>query len=500
MERRFASIWFRHLTTDWLALRQPALRNMPFVLAEPVHGRMVITAANTLAETQGIHAGMVVADAKAAIPDLQVIDYPPGLIEKLLEALGLWCIRYTPAVAVAPPDGLILDTSGCTHLWGGERPYLKEIVTRLRDRGYDVRMAIADTIGTARAIAYYGKDAPIISSGAEWDALSPLPPAALRLESDTVHRLRKLGLRTIGSFMSMPRTALRRRFGPELVERLEQALAQKDEYIQPLRPIPPYTERIPCLDPIRTATGIEIAIQRLLEMLCKRLANEGKGLRQATLYCHRVDGKMVQVAIRTSRPTAHVPHIFKLFVLKIPQIEPALGIELFIIEADKVEDADPVQNALWGGVPGPEDTALTELLDKLAGKTGILRVSRYLPDEHHWPERSFRLASSIGENPTTTWCEDRPRPTRLLAKPEPIEVSAPVPDYPPMLFRYKGEVHPIRKADGPERIEREWWMDKGEHRDYYQVEDDGGRRYWLFRSGHYTDGQPQRWFLHGFFA
>src|SRR5690606_9547130 len=125
------------------------LRNMPFVLAEPVHGRMVITAANMPAETQGIRAGMVVADAKASVPDLQVIDHPPGLIEKLLDALGLWCIRYTPAVAVAPPDGLILDIRGCTHLWGGERPYLKQIVTRLRGKGYDVRMAIADTIGTA---------------------------------------------------------------------------------------------------------------------------------------------------------------------------------------------------------------------------------------------------------------------------------------------------------------------------------------------------------------
>lgn len=499
MEKRFASIWFRHLTTDWLALRRPTLRNIPFVLAEPIHGRMVITAANTLAESQGIHAGMVVADAKAFVSDLQVIDHPPGLIEKLLEALGLWCIRYTPAVAVAPPDGLILDTSGCTHLWGGERPYLKEIVTRLRGRGYDVRMAIAGTIGTARAVAYYGKEVPIIDSGSERDALSTLPPAALRLEPDTVQRLHKLGLRTIGSFMNMPRTALRRRFGPELVGRLEQALGQEDEYIQPLRPIPPYAERLPCLDPIRTATGIEMAIQRLLEVLCKRLAGEGKGLRQATLHCHRMDGKMVQVIIRTNRPTAHVTHIFKLFSLKIPQIEPALGIELFVLEASKVEDADPVQNALWGGMPGPEDTALAELLDKLAGKTGIHKVSRYLPNEHHWPERSFRLAS-IGEKSTTPWREDRPRPVRLLDRPEPIEVSAPVPDYPPMIFRYKGETHPIRKADGPERIEREWWMDKGEHRDYYQVEDDRGCRYWLFRSGHYEDGQPQRWFLHGFFA
>ena len=500
MEKRFASIWFRHLTTDWQARRQPGLREVPFVLATPVHGRMVITEANILAETQGIHAGMVVADAKASVPDLQVLDYPPELIGQLLEALGGWCIRYTPAVAVVLPDGLVLDTSGCSHLWGGERPYLKDLVTHLRGYGYDVRMAIAGTIGTAWAVARYGKKMPLIDGGTEREALSYLPPAALRLEPDTVQRLHKLGLRTIGSFMDMPRSVLRRRFGTEMVERLEQALGRKEEYLQPLHPIPPYTERLPCLEPIRTATGIEIAIQRLLDVLCKRLAGEGKGLRQATLHGYRVDGKTEQVTIRTSSPSAHAAHLFRLFALKIPHIEPALGIELFILEATHVEEADPVQNALWGGRPGPNDTVLAELLDKLAGKTGIRKVSRYLPDEHHWPERSYRLASSIGEKPTTHWRTDRPRPTRLLAKPEPIEVTAPVPDYPPMVFRYRGEAHPIRKADGPERIEREWWMDKGSLRDYYHVEDDQGRRYWLFRSGLYLEGQPQHWFLHGFFA
>src|SRR5690606_6396649 len=143
METRFASIWFRHLTTDWQARRQPVLRNVPFVLATPVHGRMVITEANIPAETQGIHAGMVVADAKASVPDLQVLDLPTDLIGKLLEKLGLWCIRYTPAVAVSHPDGLLFDISGCAHLWGGERAYLKDVVTRLRGYGYDVRMAIA---------------------------------------------------------------------------------------------------------------------------------------------------------------------------------------------------------------------------------------------------------------------------------------------------------------------------------------------------------------------
>lgn len=499
-EKRFASIWFRHLTTDRHTLRRPTLHDTPFVLAAPLHGRLVVTAANPSAMAQGITARMVVADAKAAIPGLLVMPDPPGLARRLLEALGLWCIRYTPAVAIDPPDGLILDTTGCTHLWGGERAYLKEIVTSLRGRGYDTRVAMADTIGAAWAVARFGQDTLIVGRGEHRDILMPLPPVALRLSPSTVERLDKLGLRTVGNFMGMPRTVLSRRFGECLLQRLRQALGQEDEPIQFLKPIPPYEERLPCLEPIRTAGGIEIALQLLLERLCKRLAGEGKGLRTAILSCYRIDGKTVQVAIGTNRATAHMPHIFRLFTLKVPQIEPALGIEFFLLEALEVEDAGPMQEALWVGVPGLEGTALAQLLDRLTGKIGACTIHRYLPAEHHWPERSIRLAAPINEKPTSDWHSDKPKPTRLLAKPEPIEVSAPIPDYPPMLFRYRGEVHPIKKADGPERIAREWWMESGEHRDYYYVEDDRGQRYWLFRSGHYGDDRPQQWYIHGFFA
>ena len=91
------------------------------------------------------------------------------------------------------------------------------------------------------------------------------------------------------------------------------------------------------------------------------------------------------------------------------------------------------------------------------------------------------------------------RPLQLLAIPEKIEVTAPIPDYPPMLFRHKGKLHTIIKADGPERMEQEWWIAGGRHRDYYYVEDEEGKRYWLFRSGHY-ETDKHRWFIHGFFA
>jgi protein ImuB len=228
------------------------------------------------------------------------------------------------------------------------------------------------------------------------------------------------------------------------------------------------------------------------------LQEEQKGLRKATFKCFRVDGKTESINISTTRPSHNVAHLFKLFEIRISTLEPALGIELFVLEAPVVEDHLPQQEKMWEESSGLKDMRLAELIDRLQNKVGPQAVHRYLPDEHYWPERSYRMATSLQEHPMTTWRKDKPRPLELLDPPERIEVTAPIPDYPPMLFRYKGKLHEITKADGPERIEQEWWLQQGQHRDYYSVEDQSGNRYWLFRLGHYDD-KKYLWFIHGFF-
>ncbi len=498
MENRFVSIWFRHLATDWFSLHQLQLKKRPFVLRASSHGRMIITATNSLAEAKGLYCGMALADARAIIPDLEVLDERKDLAQKLLKRLAEWCIRFSPSVAIDYSDGLLLDASGCAHLWGSDQHYVFAITHKLNERGYDVRISMADTIGAAWALARFGRASLIVPTGLHAEALMGLPPEALRLEIDTVTRLHKLGLHQVKQFMQMPRASLRRRFGQHLLMRLDMALGQEIETIEPVQPIEPYQERLPCLDPISTVTGIEIALKQLLTTLCSRLRQEQKGIRGCHFKCLRVDGETEQISIGTSRPSHHVSHLFKLFEFKLSSIEPALGIELFILVAQKVEDYLPAQEKMWEGSSGLDDVRLSELLDRLSNKVGMQSVHRFLPEEHYWPERSIKSTSSLQETPTTPWRVDKPRPLQLLPSPEPIEVTAPIPDYPPMLFRYQGKVHQIIKADGPERIEQEGWIQHGQHRDYYRVEDEAGHRYWLFRLGHYHE-KSFRWFLHGFF-
>ncbi|AOM80195.1 Y-family DNA polymerase [Pedobacter steynii] len=498
MSRRYLTIWFRHLTTDQLAIRKPELKGEPFVLAAAERGRMVVKACSAAATKRGIETGMALADARAILPDLDVLDNHPLRAGKLLRALAEWSLRYTPVAAVDLPDGLILDVSGCTHLWGGEDLYLREILTKLRSAGYEVSAAIADTIGAAWAISRFGQISAVVEPGDHMDALRSLPPAALRLEAPVLERLQKLGLYQVRSFINMPARVLRRRFGQDLLTRLDQALGRTTERIEPIQAIVPYQERLPALEPIRTATGIEIALRKLLDQICQRLFREGKGMRKAVFKGYRIDGKIQQIEIGTNQPVRNIEHLFKLFALKIATIAPGLGIELFVLEAPVTEDLSIQQESLWAA-GNQENSVIAGLLDRLAGRFGAGAIHRYLPDQHHWPERSICEAKSLEERPAINWPEDQPRPVCLLPRPEPIQVTSPIPDYPPMLFIYKGKVHKIRKADGPERIEREWWIEQGLIRDYYRVEDEQGARYWVFRSGQYKDDQPE-WFIHGFFA
>jgi protein ImuB len=338
----------------------------------------------------------------------------------------------------------------------------------------------------------------IVKSGFQQQAMACLPPEALRIEGENVQRLHKLGLHRIGQFMKMSRQVLRRRFGQSILNQLDKALGFQTDEIVPIELPSTYQDRLSCMEPIVTREGIVFALEKLLVALCGRLQNEEKGLRSVSLKGYRVDGKIVETSVGTHRPTHHVRHLMRLFEHKVSTLEPGLGIELFVLEALQVEDNPAAQERIWEQGGGLEDERFSELIDRMIDRGGI-EVHRYLPAEHYWPERSYRKATSLGETAASAWKVNVPRPTQLLCPPERIEVSAPIPDYPPMLFVYKKEVHRILKADGPERIEQEWWLEEGQHRDYYQVEDEDGGRYWIFRLGHYHDKDYQ-WFVHGFFS
>ncbi len=501
MQRRYISIWFRHLLTDWTAKQKPDMKDRAFVLCAQERGATIIMAANALAEQAGASRGMTLADARAIAPDLLSVDFEPGRAQKILSAMADWCQRFSPLCGLQLPDGIWIDMTGGAHLFGGERKLLRDIVLSFQSFGYETRAALADTPGGAWAIARFGRKQPIIPPGELRAALAELPPPALRISQETAVSLRSLGIRTVADLYRIPRASLSRRFGAEIMLRMGQALGDFEEPLTSQMPAPEYAARLHFAEGLSTPEAIAKVLQRLMDDLCAQMNVKGCGLREGILQAFRLDGRAERLQIGTGSPSRNPKHLFKLFEEKLGFLDPGPGIETFILSAPKTEQFVSAQNGMGMDADNYfHDDNLPELIDRLAGRLGAKSIYGVAPRDSHWPERALKPVGPLEARPAENWPLDKERPVMLLARPEPIDVMAPVPDDPPLLFRRKGVLHRIRRSEGPERIEAEWWLRAGELRDYYRLEDETGNRYWVFRAGHYKPEQKSEWFLHGFFG
>ena len=459
--------------------------------------------------------GQPLADARALAPELRVLDADPLAEQKALAALADWCTRYTPwaaAEALVPggAGGILLDITGCAHLFGGEVELLADLVGRLARHGFAARAAVADTAGAAWAVARFApavrSETLVVPPDGQSQAIATLPVAALRLPREAVIGLERLGLRRIGDLYPLPRAPLARRFGALLCRRLDQALGRLDEPLSPRQPAEPWRLQLAFAEPIARRDDIAAGLERLLRALCHRLAEEMKGARRLAFALYRVDGTLERAAVGTSRPVREVKHLARLFSEKLEALDPGLGIDLMVLSTPVVEPLDAVQASLIASADGEAPAALAALVDRLANRLGFAAVRRLVPVASHLPERAQRPVGALAPAPAAeaAWSPGRPRPLRLFVRPQPVDAIAPVPDDPPLLFRWREELHRVRRADGPERITGEWWHGgapaAAEARDYYRVEDEAGRRFWLYREGLYQLSRPPRWFLHGLFG
>jgi protein ImuB len=471
---------------------------------------------NAAAEAAGLWVGKTVADAVALVPDLRTADHDPEADRRSLLALADWCERFSPAVAPPGPDdlddldGLFIDVTGGAVPWAkkrgdGEAAWARDLLGRLGRADVPARLAIADTAGAAWALARFsGEEAVLLPPGAQAEALAALPVAALRLEPAAAAGLPRLGLTTVGQLLDLPRAELGRRFGARTLLRLDQALGRADEVLRFRRPPTPWWERRAYYDPLSALEDLGRAAGDLLEALCDRLAVEGQGARRFEVVFHRADGRSFPVRIGTGRPARDPARLLKLIAPKLETVDPGFGIDAVSLWADRLEPLTPSQVRLEGETVEAEE-AVAALVDQLGNRLGPDRVWRAAPFESHMPERAVTHAPA-SLPAAGGWDPERPRPLRLLSRPEPVQALAIAPDDPPAVFTWRGRRRRILKAEGPERIAEEWWRDvrqvpdPARVRDYYSVEDEAGERFWLYRDGLFGEGRDPRWYLHGLFG
>jgi protein ImuB len=522
VSRRYLSVDLPLLPTDRI-LRQrlgrswrsacdaapPEAVPAPLAVIAKVRNALRIVALDEAGAHLGLTRGQPLADARAMIPTLDVVDDDPAADHALLESVADWAERYTPLVALAGSFGLILDITGCAHLFGGEAALLADCVDRLTDQGFFVRAAIADTPGAASMARFLGNC--VIPPGEAASMLAPLPITTLRIDRETAETLERTGLRRLRQLIEAPRASLALRFGRDVLRRLDQALGAEEEAITPRRRPPELMAERRFAEPISREEDIAATLASLAAALAGKLEERGEGARLIEFALFRVDGTVNRTEVSTSRPV-WAPHLVRdLFREKFAglgeEIDAGFGFDMVRLSVLATSEASPSQIDLAGDAAGAAD--LGQLVDRIGARLGFSRVNRIRPRDSHMPERATAMV------PILDWPAQSPppvpvpadevidRPLRLFEKPDQVETVAAVPDGPPAIFRWRGTTYRVARVEGPERIAAEWWRDGTSEptRDYFRVEDVAGHRFWLFREGLYgREMLNPKWFLHGIFA
>jgi protein ImuB len=518
--RRILSVWLSGLAIDrWrlderLAPGEGADAEPLALITDTAHG-LRIDEANAAGFAAGARPGMMLADARALCPRIQVAPSDPAGDCAFLEKLAVWALRWGPWSALDAPDGLLVDVTAVAHLFGGERKLIADVQARFAARGLAVRMAIAPTAGAAWALAHYGQSGALLSPQEDIaSCLADLPVAALRLDDDVLTVLRRLGLKRIGDLtgrfaQNTGRDALHRRFrrkSPEAnpLVRLDQLLGRVSEPLLPVVPtmMPLVQRRL--MEPIRHRALLDIVIADLAADMARVLEGLGQGARRLELGMWRVDGEVALRRVELAAATREAAHIARLFSARIEDVDAGFGIETVRLRASWAEPLALAQADIEAAVQD-HGTSLATCIDRLTVRLGEGAVRRPIPYASHIPERAQRWQSALEPQPTAQGeLAFHSRPLKLLDRAEKIAVLYPAPDGYPRSFRWRGQVHEVVRIEGPERIAPEWWREKGATRlrDYYRIEDREGRRYWIYRLGLLGDGRggPPDWFLQGLCA
>lgn len=510
--RRYLALWLPSLSIDRMRLTkaeaQSAARdNRPFVLAQKENNALCIASADPIAVRLGLQAGLSIADARARVLNLLVLQAEPAADFALLTRMAGWCERFTPLTALDHPHGLMLDVTGCAHLFGGEAALAQMIRTKLQEFGFQAKATIAGTPEAARAICRFG-ELNVVPAKGESAAVRFLPVAALGVGHHTTHALLRAGLKTVGDLMDRPQRPLAARFGEILPAQLRRILGFQDIRITPHRPLPDCVVEQNFSEPATQQSAIEATLKILIVKAAGILEARGEGGRKFEASFFRADGLVRRIMVETARPSRDSVSLLRLFSERLEALtdplDPGFGFDLIRLSIRLAEAFDVAQTSLDGNHDTDEE--FSGLADRLGARLGRNNVRKFIPAGSHIPELAEQMlpAISAGEEiwPSPRSNEPPARPLYMFDPPQPIETLAEVPDGPPVRFTWRRVVHEIICAEGPERIAPEWWNEAQQlTRDYYRIEDTNGRRFWVYREGLYVrEITKPRWFMHGLFA
>ena len=477
------------------------------------HGREIVTHCCWRAHQAGVQHGMTLSHARALVKDgaVHVEAADPQRDAAALKALADWATRYLPLVEADHGDdhppchrvmpGLLADISGCDRLYRGEQNLLDQLHHAITRLGFDARIAAAPTFGCAWAVARFaGERLSIVEPDQLRSSLENLSTRGMRLGAKTEQALEEVGIQTIGQLLALPRRSLAARFGQTIGMRIDQALGQAIETINPVRPRAAPRVIREFAGPVKQVEAIEQCSYELLEALCELLLHRECGVRHLVVVLQRSDCPPLAIDLVVSRPTRSVKHLWRLLRPKLERAHLGFGVDAITMTARRFSPLphQQIDHADLGRTERDADLdqPFAEMIDVLSGRLGVDRICRIQPRESYIPERVLRLApigQSVGLSDAEMLADDRP--SILFRQPCPVRMTALSPAGPLVQLVWRGECRRVLHTIGPQRVCGEWWRPDAWARDYFKVQDEHGCWWWLYRQ------EPtDQWFVHGQWA
>ena len=545
--RRIIAIWFPYIGAERILRKTQHTLENPIVVVAKRSQSEIISSISAAAQYKGLFVGQSLRDASSICPHLFVETQDLYAETQFLKGICRWSSKFSPWVAPEGNTGLIMDITGCSHLFGGENKMINYILLAYDEIGLTTKIGCADTVGAAWALSRYSektlqnyrngdaieqearatrsrsakrslREIPnnlkitkssnyfIAPTGKIRQSISNLPVAALRLEIQTENTLAQLGLRQIGDIINQPRASLNRRFGLSLLKRVDQALGSLPEPISPLQPELSFGVRISFPDPIGLKSDIIAGLDRILYRLCSNLKKKDLGTQKVLLQAFRTDNTLSSLEVGLAQPSNSFKHIRDLMIIKLDDLDIQFGIDILRLEAIRTEVLNKSKHI--GHVLVSERNASRiekninpeNLISKLGVRIGLENITRLCPAKSNIPEKTYTILSAAWSEPAKDWPEPKSyRPIQLWV---PEIINAPDKPNPLSEFKWRGKIWHITESYGPERISPEWWLDEPKWRsgvrDYWFVQCDTGDRLWIY----YAHGglMSSGWFCHGKFA
>lgn len=602
--KQILCIWLPNWPIQRVLAAEPALVGRAVILeTRDARGGLLVAAANLAARRAGARVGMRMSELAALKPadettnwDVRAYDAAADL-DALCELVEQ-AQQFSPVVGLEQlqaqpwhgrhhlqPQAILLDATGIANLFGDEAAYLAEVGQWLRTQRYFGYMALASTVGAAWALANYEvlqrvKDEPAIETPGvalskpdaepidlqtyvpasrsviaeaweEAELLSNLPIGCLRVETETVDKLRRLGVGTLNQLWQLPRDGLASRLGTELMHRSDQALGLAEEAVIALHAAPDWTCEFSLEHPTLSLEILSAALDQLCHDLGGRLNRAGQGTLRCLCRLDVVRRPPLLMQLGLFRACDDAAHLHRLLCGQLEQIlEEANADEGDALNRQPVRQrpktarpgVKPVgptavdeEGTVWrislqATMIGPMVWQQTQLFDQseqrtkqhLAalidtlssrlGRDGVLeaRVERDAePDQAvtYQPLTGRRLdgqpqQTSRKLNSRLATHSAEPRPTDPLRRPvhlitPPGMLAAVQLDSDQRLAEFVFNQRRVRAVThwGPERLESGWWRGPSMRRDYYRIETTDGTWWWIYR-----DLATGHWFVHGMFG